>query len=178
MEFIQRVCSECTSKDDDDDESCPPSNNKKKVIQPGCGGFGIRNFLTLFLSIEVSKAMSAVSRIRDALEKEPSSKKDIGLLQRRLWYAQEMVDCFTAQLDESNPILTAISNAMTEEGVCRQALASSNNNDSSTIWQERLQRASDSKAEGNRRLMECSVKYQKRMQCLREEEIRELGSSQ
>lgn len=25
---------------------------------PGCGGFGIRNFLTLFLSIEVSKAMS------------------------------------------------------------------------------------------------------------------------
>ena len=29
-----------------------------RTIKPGCGGFGIRNFLTLFLSIEVSKAMN------------------------------------------------------------------------------------------------------------------------
>ena len=42
LEFIQRVCSECKNTDG----SCRP-------IKPGCGGFGIRNFLTLFLSIEV-----------------------------------------------------------------------------------------------------------------------------
>ena len=35
---------------EDGEGTCAP-------IRPGCGGFGIRNFLTLFLSIEVSKAM-------------------------------------------------------------------------------------------------------------------------
>jgi 4-hydroxyphenylpyruvate dioxygenase-like putative hemolysin len=43
LEFIQRVCS---SKKDEATGKCKP-------IRPGCGGFGIRNFLTLFLSIEV-----------------------------------------------------------------------------------------------------------------------------
>ena len=42
LEFIERVCAQ------KEDGSCAP-------IRPGCGGFGIRNFLTLFLSIEVSK---------------------------------------------------------------------------------------------------------------------------
>ena len=37
------------------------------MIRPGCGGFGIRNFLTLFLSIEVSKAMRS----------EQSAKKNV-----------------------------------------------------------------------------------------------------
>merc|ERR1712113_917190 len=46
LEFIQRVCSE--RKD--------PATGKLRPMKPGCGGFGIRNFLTLFLSIEVSKA--------------------------------------------------------------------------------------------------------------------------
>jgi 4-hydroxyphenylpyruvate dioxygenase-like putative hemolysin len=42
FEFIQRVCSECENED-----GCPAK------VKAGCGGFGIRNFLTLFLSIEV-----------------------------------------------------------------------------------------------------------------------------
>ena len=37
LEFIQRVCAD---------------GDKSTAIKPGCGGFGIRNFLTLFLSIE------------------------------------------------------------------------------------------------------------------------------
>lgn len=41
LEFIQRVCSERYDE-----------NGNPKPIKPGCGGFGIRNFLTLFLSIE------------------------------------------------------------------------------------------------------------------------------
>ena len=45
LEFIQRV----------------RSSNK---IKPGCGGFGIHNFLTLFLSIEVSKAMKDLLEAR------------------------------------------------------------------------------------------------------------------
>ena len=42
LEFIQRVC----AQGPDGADSCKP-------IRAGCGGFGIRNFLTLFLSIEV-----------------------------------------------------------------------------------------------------------------------------
>ena len=49
LEFIERVCAQPT---DGSDPTCPPV-----PIRAGCGGFGIRNFLTLFLSIEVSKAM-------------------------------------------------------------------------------------------------------------------------
>ncbi len=45
LEFIQRVC------------------DKKAIeIKPGCGGFGIRNFLTLFLSIEVSNFMDVLDK--------------------------------------------------------------------------------------------------------------------
>merc|ERR1740138_1408250 len=56
LEFIQRVCSEC--KD--------PATCKPQMIKPGCGGFGIRNFLTLFLTIEVSKAAKAREDARAA----------------------------------------------------------------------------------------------------------------
>ena len=48
LEFIQRVCSAKLGAD-----------GKPTPVRPGCGGFGIRNFLTLFLSIEVSKAMTS-----------------------------------------------------------------------------------------------------------------------
>merc|ERR1712190_266392 len=37
LEFIERICSQCK-----DASGCP------RKIKPGCGGFGIRNFLTLF----------------------------------------------------------------------------------------------------------------------------------
>jgi len=40
LEFIQRVCS----------NKCGPDGCALPV-KPGCGGFGIRNFLTLFLSV-------------------------------------------------------------------------------------------------------------------------------
>ena len=42
LEFIQRVCAECSG-----------AGGAPQPIRPGCGGFGIRNFLPLFLSIEV-----------------------------------------------------------------------------------------------------------------------------
>merc|ERR1712185_869964 len=92
LEFIQRVC----AQSDDGSGACAP-------IRPGCGGFGIRNFLTLFLSIEVSKAM--------VKQDEAEAKGDA----RGAELAEKQVLTFTEQLDLSNPILTVISDAMTAE---------------------------------------------------------------
>jgi len=102
LEFIQRVCS--TQKD---------AQGKCKPIKPGCGGFGIRNFLTLFLSIEVSKAMQEQET---ALESGNAAA---------LALAKKKVEAFTDQLDISNPVLTQISDAMTAEGEASDALKSS-----------------------------------------------------
>lgn len=93
LEFIQRVCSQKKTKE-----------GKPAIIKPGCGGFGIRNFLTLFLSIEVSKAMNDMEQ---AMNDGDSAKAD---------KSRSKVELFSRQLDESNPILTRISDAMTAEG--------------------------------------------------------------
>jgi 4-hydroxyphenylpyruvate dioxygenase-like putative hemolysin len=55
LEFIQRICYEGND-----------SHGQPVPMRPGCGGFGIRNFLTLFLSIEVNKAMSDLVSARAA----------------------------------------------------------------------------------------------------------------
>jgi hypothetical protein len=89
FELIQRVCS-CTST--------------TTALRPGCGGFGIRNFITLFLSIESTKAADALRRAVEAGDEAQAT------LERK------RVALFAAQLDESNPVLTAISDAMTAEG--------------------------------------------------------------
>jgi len=144
FEFIQRVCSECT-----DDSGCP------QKIRPGCGGFGIRNFLTLFLSIEVSKAMQAVANAK-ACGNE--AKRD---------YEQRRVECFTAQLNESNPILTEISDAMTEEGVLREQLAMCDSEEEKQLLGERMIAAENRKFAGNSKLMETSSKFNDLMKALR-----------
>merc|ERR1711920_362158 len=94
LELIQRICSEKTDA----------VTGKPKALKAGCGGFGIRNFLTLFLSIEVSKATKGRADSLDAGNAEAAE------------YYGRMVAAFTSQLEESNPILTAISDAMTAEG--------------------------------------------------------------
>ena len=149
LEFIERVCSECT-----DSSGCP------LPVRPGCGGFGIRNFLTLFLSIEVSKAMreaNYASRIGNARDEE---------------YARARVDCFTRQLNEANPILTAISDAMTAEGKYRDELSRAtlkkDTQEAIGRWQRLLDEATEQKEKGNSRLMECSAKYNEIMRQLRQ----------
>ena len=142
LEFIQRVCSEehkCSG--------CPVK------IKPGCGGFGIRNFLTLFLSIELSKAMRDVKEARDD-EKQRA-------------FAQAMVDCFTDQLNESNPILTEISDAMTRERHCHDMLLETKHAATTEFWREQLELCSQAKLNGNQKLMDCSNKYKDRMISLR-----------
>ena len=93
LEFIQRVCSEK-----------PGPDGKPRPLKPGCGGFGIRNFLTLFLSIEVSKAMLML----DTAIAAGDARKELK--------ARKKIAIFTEQLEQSNPILTQISDAMTAEG--------------------------------------------------------------
>merc|ERR1712032_839462 len=127
-------CSEC--KD--------PSTGCPQAIKPGCGG--IRNFLTLFLSIEVSKAAAS----RSDAERRGDAK--MAELEGR------RVDAFTAQLDESNPILTAISDAMTAEGAARD----SGDTTAAQHW-------ANEKAKGNEALQEVSSKYKELMRKLREE---------
>lgn len=148
LEFIQRVCSQCKDKD-----GCPAK------IKPGCGGFGIRNFLTLFLSIEVSKAMMEVSHAK--------AKGDFVAQS----FAQQRVDCFTAQLNESNPILTDISRAMTKEGnateMMQEALAVGDAIEAHH-WQSAMEKARVEKIMANDRLMECSSKYMNAMKTIRE----------
>ena len=87
LEFIQRLCAK-------------PKAGASADIRPGCGGFGIRNFLTLFLSIEVSKAMAdraAAAAAGDAATEALHARR---------------VELFTAQLVEANPILNEISDCM------------------------------------------------------------------
>lgn len=116
--------------------------------------------MTLFLSIEVSKAMTEVS--------EAKLNGD----EKRKAFAQQKVDFFTNQLNESNPILTDISNAMTEEGDCKEKwtnYARLGDEDGAARWKERMEKASRKKAEGNVRLLSVSSKYMNLMKSLREQ---------
>jgi len=135
LEFIQRVCSERVDE----------STGKPRPMKPGCGGFGIRNFLTLFLSIEVSKASKARG--------DAEAAGNDALAQ----YYRSMVEAFTTQLDESNPILTAISDAMTAEG---EALERGD--------KAEAERWSQEKVKGNEALQSVSAKYRAIMKDLRE----------
>ena len=86
-------------------------------------------------------------------------------------YAQTMVEYFTHQMNESNPILTQISEAMTEEGVCVDnltGLAGKTNSEEAAAWEARLSAATERKNAGNMLLMECSSRYNEMMKNLRQ----------
>ncbi|GBG32026.1 4-hydroxyphenylpyruvate dioxygenase [Hondaea fermentalgiana] len=148
FEFIQRVCSEkCLP-----DGTCAP-------IKPGCGGFGIRNFLSLFLSIEVSKAMLEVEAGVQAGDMARAEK------------ARQRVDIFTKQLNESNPILTAISDAMTAEAEALEALealgqAESKDADAAAKLRELADKHAQDKLNGNKQLQDLSKHYAELMESL------------
>merc|ERR1712048_107617 len=134
LEFIQRLCI---------------PKGPERTLKPGCGGFGIRNFLTLFLSIEVSKAAAAQS---DAVEKGDDKEAE---------FQGKMVEAFTSQLDESNPVLTGISDAMTAEGIALER----GDKDEAARW-------AAEKVRGNEELQQVSLKYKKLMKELRDEATR------
>ena len=101
---------------------------------------------TLFLSIELSKA--ALDRGRAEAE---GRKAEAAHHARRY-------ELFTAQLVESNPILTEVSDCMTGEGRALDAADAA----AAAEWGRRKEAA-------NRKLQECSLKYNGAMKALREE---------
>ena len=89
----------------------------------------------------------------------------------RYAFEQKRVDCFTNQLNDSNPILTEISDVMTEEGRCQLLMdAAILQNDASTteFWREQMEKASQRKQIGNAKLMACSAQYEAMMRSIRE----------
>lgn len=118
--------------------------------------YSIRNFLTLFLSIEVTRAMMDASNAKE--------KNDLPAYA----FAQHKVELFTKQLNESNPLLTKISDAMTNEGIARDKLTAAYNEEESLKWRLVMENESAAKNRANQELMECNAKYQKLMKELRE----------
>lgn len=146
LEFIQRVCSVCND------------GNRSRMMKAGCGGFGIRNFLTLFLSIEVGKAMLDASKAKE-------EDDELAYI-----FAQQRVDAFTDQLNESNPILTEISDAMTAEGIALENMQKALMDGNVKLAEEfkaALVSAEATKMKSNEKLMACSSKYNQRMKELR-----------
>jgi len=146
LEFIQRVCS--TKKD---------ASGNPAPLKQGCGGFGIRNFLTLFLSIEVSKAMDELERAE--------SKKNVALAA----HAQKKVDIFTEQLDESNPVLTLISDAMTAEGDALSRGQSAKTDGEKAEARQEAEEARAKKEGGQKQLQSISDRYKATMADLRKQ---------
>jgi len=145
LEFIQRVCSAAKGAD-----------GKPKPIRPGCGGFGIRNFLTLFLSIEVSKAMTGHDKAVAEGDLEAA-----GLF-------EEQVATFTEQLDLSNPILTKISDAMTAEADARVEVEKAAGSAAKAALQVVVDKQEGIKNSGQGELQALSDKYKALMRALRE----------
>lgn len=86
-------------------------------------------------------------------------------------YSQKMVDYFTDQLNESNPILTEISDAMTDEGYCKEQMSialAAQDMKAVTDWKAKMDAAADRKGQGNQKLMGCSARYNNLMKALRE----------
>mmetsp|Transcript_10228 Transcript_10228/g.23945 ORF Transcript_10228/g.23945 Transcript_10228/m.23945 type:complete len:311 (+) Transcript_10228:1606-2538(+) len=143
LEFIQRVCSGC-----DQDEAC------SEPIKAGCGGFGIRNFLTLFLSIEISKAMTQIQ-----------TASDIGDTHAER-HARDKVWLLTQQMDRSNPILNEISEAMDQEGSATERLLSLAMDPSNQrcLLEQDAECAREKKKDSTRRLQELSERYARQME--------------
>jgi len=86
--------------------------------------------------------------------------------------AQRRVDCFTRQLNDSNPILTQISDAMDEEGRCKEHMEAAilaGDAVAAASWRSKLEEASQLKQAGNSRLMACSAQFEAMMRSIREE---------
>lgn len=83
---------------------------------------------------------------------------------------------FTDQLNESNPILTEISDAMTAEGVAKEKIAEllleldldGNESEEIRYWKSVMEEEAMKKMAANEKLMDCNSKYQSLMKELRE----------
>ena len=85
-------------------------------------------------------------------------------------FHQRKVNIFTDQLNESNPILTEISDAMTREGMARdkfELLMGEGKEEEAKVWKVVMEQEGRAKGAANDKLMTCNLKYQKLMKNLR-----------
>merc|ERR1712113_802286 len=144
IETIERICAVKTNPD-----------GSTAKIKPGCGGFGIRNFLALFLSIEMNKAM--------AIQSEGEATGD----ENKVKFGKRMVQAYTDQMNESNPILTAIAEGMTAEGKCKDALASAKTEGEKIKLHNEQEKWVAFKEEQNKLLKDCSAKWNQALKDIR-----------
>jgi len=138
FEFIQRVC----------------SAEGNEPMKAGCGGFGIRNFLTLFLSIEVTKAIDDAQAALNA--GQPAMAQ----------FFQRRVEIFTEQQNVSNPLLTAISDAMTAKADYQEQAEKATGAEKDRIL-KLADEEETKRATGEKQLQETGDKYKKMMQDLK-----------
>ena len=169
LEFIQRVCdTPATASGAPSPTTRANSNNKqrkkkKKGIKPGCGGFGIRNFLTLFLSIEVAKAL----RMREEGQAEGDRLKENA--------GHAMFTALTKQLEESNPVLTSISDNMTSEEEMRAEMEELGESKSEqdvarqVVLAEEIKALMVAKEAGQAKLMQISERFKNELRSIRDQ---------
>ena len=145
LEFIQRVCS----------NRYGPDGTTPLPVKPGCGGFGIRNFLTLFLSIELQKSANALVEARSAGDAS-------GVVT-----ADAMVSTLTNQLNVSNPVLTAISDAMTLEGEALEQLETCEDEGERSVLMATVEEWRRAKEMGNQQLQAISDEHKELMAAIR-----------
>jgi hypothetical protein len=97
-----------------------------------------------------------------------SSAKESGDV-KALKKAQRKVSLFTEQLQESNPILTDISDAMTLEGELLEKADAAKTDADRKAFLAQAEECKQKKERGNVLLQECSAKYGNAMKKLREE---------
>merc|ERR1712217_499043 len=84
-------------------------------------------------------------------------------------YGKRMVQAYTDQMNESNPILTAIAEGMTAEGKANDRILSANNEEERKKAQEEKQKWETFKEQENEKLKACSAKWNKALRGIREE---------
>lgn len=85
--------------------------------------------------------------------------------------ATRQVECLTNQLNDSNPIMTEIAEAMTEEGACKEEMNSATqlgDNAAFAAWKDKMELASQRKQAANANLKACNSRYEGLMRSIRE----------
>lgn len=142
IEFIERRC-------------LGASSEEAEFSTPGCGGFGIRNFIALFLSIEVTNASEVAREARQAGDRFRASVAD------------SIVDLFEEQLHRSDPVLTGMAMDMMTEADAMAELEVATSKKDRLAAQTKLEQAITSKNLGSEKMVELGEHYQKRIKVLR-----------
>merc|ERR1712066_660558 len=96
---------------------------------------------------------------------------------RKERYGKQMVQAYTDQMNESNPILTAIAEGMTAEGKANDGLLSAKNDEERNKFLEEKRKWEAFKEEENAKLKACSAKWNSALREIREEYGRTMGVS-